>query len=68
VPSPRRDRHGAPERAVADTRKTGASCWSTIARLSYERLAPMLATEHTVDVESDPSRALFHAAEGNTIC
>src|SRR5439155_581793 len=32
---------------------------------SYERLAPMLSAEHHVDVESDPTQALFHAAEGN---
>ena len=32
---------------------------------SYERLAPLLATEHTVDLEANPSEALFHAAEGN---
>ena len=29
------------------------------------RLAPMLAAEHHVDVETDPSQALFHAADGN---
>lgn len=32
---------------------------------SYERLAMVLSTEHTVDVEPDPADALFHAAEGN---
>ena len=32
---------------------------------SYERLAPLLSAEHTVDVESNPAEALFHAAEGN---
>ncbi|MCX7318615.1 MAG: diguanylate cyclase, partial [Hyphomicrobiales bacterium] len=28
-------------------------------------LAPLLAAEHTVDVEPNPAEALFHAAEGN---
>jgi two-component system cell cycle response regulator len=32
---------------------------------SYERLAPVLASEHHVDVEPNPADALFHAAEGN---
>jgi two-component system, cell cycle response regulator len=32
---------------------------------SYERLAPILSAEHTVDVEINPAEALFHAAEGN---
>jgi two-component system cell cycle response regulator len=32
---------------------------------SYERLAPVLAGEHSVDVEPNPAEALFHAAEGN---
>ena len=32
---------------------------------SYERLAAMLGKEHAVDIESDPSAALFRSAEGN---
>src|SRR5437879_11775869 len=32
---------------------------------SYERLAPILSAEHTIDVEVNPAEALFHAAEGN---
>lgn len=32
---------------------------------SYERLVSMLETDHVVDVESDPSAALFRSAEGN---
>ncbi|MET0723299.1 MAG: PleD family two-component system response regulator [Tardiphaga sp.] len=32
---------------------------------SYERLAPVLSAEHSVDVEPNPAEALFHAAEGN---
>ena len=43
----------------------GGSCWSTTGRSSYERLAPILSAEHTVDVEINPAEALFHAAEGN---
>src|SRR5436189_1895536 len=56
----------APERgAVADSGKGGRILLVDDRPASYERLAPMLATEHTVDVEPDPSQALFHAAEGN---
>jgi two-component system, cell cycle response regulator len=33
-------------------------------RSSYERLARALANEHTVDVETNPHEALFHAADG----
>ncbi len=32
---------------------------------SYERMATVLAAEHTVDIEPNPKEALFHAAEGN---
>jgi two-component system cell cycle response regulator len=32
---------------------------------SYERVVQTLSTEHTVDVQTDPSEALFRAAEGN---
>ncbi|HWV53327.1 PleD family two-component system response regulator [Pseudorhodoplanes sp.] len=34
-------------------------------RSSYERIVAMLGDEHMVDVEPDPSAALFRAAEGN---
>jgi two-component system cell cycle response regulator len=34
-------------------------------RVSYERIAKVLAGEHKVDVEVDPQEALFHAAEGD---
>src|SRR4029079_4487959 len=33
---------------------------------SYERLAGLLAAEHTVDVEPNPTERLFHACEGNS--
>ncbi len=32
---------------------------------SYERVAAMLGKDHTVDIESEPSSALFRSAEGN---
>jgi len=56
----------APERsAIADTGKGGRILLVDDRPASYERLAPMLAAEHHVDVERDPSQALFHAADGN---
>src|SRR5690348_11907093 len=56
----------APERsAVADNGKGGRILLVDDRPASYERIAPMLAAEHHVDVEPDPSQALFHAAEGN---
>jgi two-component system cell cycle response regulator len=56
----------APEReAVADTGMGGRILLVDDRPSSYERLAPVLATEHSVDVEPNPSEALFHAAEGN---
>ena len=32
---------------------------------SYERLGGVLSREHTIDVEPDPAKALFHTAPGN---
>jgi two-component system cell cycle response regulator len=56
----------APERtAVADTGKGGRILLVDDRQSSYERLATLLAAEHTVDVEPNPTEALFHAAEGN---
>jgi len=56
----------APERhAVADTGRGGRVLLVDDRPSSYERLAPVLADEHSVDVETVPSEALFHAAEGN---
>ena len=55
-----------PERdAVADQGKGGRILLVDDRPSSYERLAPVLATEHHVDVEPNPADALFHAAEGN---
>jgi two-component system cell cycle response regulator len=56
----------APEReAIADTGKGGKILLVDDRPSSYERLAPVLTEEHAVDVEPNPSEALFHAAEGN---
>lgn len=56
----------APERgAVADDGVGGRILLVDDRPSSYERLAPLLAAEHTVDVEPNPAEALFHAAEGN---
>src|SRR3954466_2703450 len=55
-----------PERnAVADSGRGGRVLLVDDRPSSYERLGPMLATEHAVDVETHPSEAVFNAAEGN---
>jgi two-component system cell cycle response regulator len=51
--------------AVAETGKQGRILVVDDRKSSYERLASMLAAEHRVDVEPDPNRALFRAAEGD---
>src|ERR1700712_1118336 len=56
----------APERdAVADAGKGGRILLIDDRPASYERLAPVLSMEHTVDVEPNPAEAVFHAAEGS---
>jgi two-component system cell cycle response regulator len=56
----------SPEReAVAETGRNGRILIVDDRQSSYERIAATLATEHSVDVETDPNEALFHAAEGN---
>ncbi len=56
----------SPEReAVADTGREGRLLLVDDRRVSYERIAAMLGCEHRIDVEPDPSNALFRAAEGN---
>ena len=56
----------SPEReAVADSGRSGRVLIVDDRPASYERVAAMLSAEHTVEVETDPSQALFHAAEGN---
>ena len=55
----------APERsAVADKGHGGRILLVDDRPSSYERLAPILSAEHTVDVETNPAEALFHAADG----
>jgi two-component system cell cycle response regulator len=56
----------SPEReAVAETGRGGRVLIVDDRASSYERLVATLSTEHTVDVEPDPSEALFHTAEGD---
>lgn len=56
----------SPEReAIADQGRGGRVLLVDDRPASYERLARMLTEEHTVDVETNPADALFHAAEGN---
>ncbi|HEY4775394.1 MAG TPA: PleD family two-component system response regulator [Xanthobacteraceae bacterium] len=50
--------------AVADTGKGGRILLVDDRKTSYERIAPVLAAEHTVDVEPDPTEAMFRAADG----
>jgi two-component system cell cycle response regulator len=55
-----------PEReAVAETGRNGRILIVDDRKSSYERIVATLATEHTVEVETDPSEALFHAAENS---
>jgi two-component system cell cycle response regulator len=55
-----------PERnAIADQGRGGKILLVDDRPASYERIANMLTEEHTVDVEPNPSEALFHAADGN---
>ncbi len=57
--------HAPERRAIADLGVGGRVLLVDDRPSSYERLAPVLATEHTVDVEPNPAEALFHAADGN---
>jgi len=58
IESPARD-------AVTDTGKGATILLVDDRKTSYERLAPVLASEHTVDVEPDPAEAIFRIAESN---
>src|SRR5436190_3887288 len=51
--------------AIADAGRAGRILVVDDRASSYERLADMLQTQHTVDVEPNPNDALFHVAEGN---
>jgi len=56
----------APERsAVADTGKGGRVLLVDDRSSSYERLTPLLAEDHAVDLETNPAEALFRAADGD---
>jgi two-component system, cell cycle response regulator len=56
----------SPEReAVAEMGRNGRILIVDDRTASYERIADMLAGEHSADVEADPNAGLFHAAEGN---
>jgi len=56
----------SPEReAVSDTGRDGRVLIVDDRPASYERISATLAKEHDVDVEPDPSQAVFHAADGN---
>jgi two-component system, cell cycle response regulator len=56
----------SPEReAVSETGRQGRILVVDDRKSSYERIVTILSSEHTVDVEADPSEALFRAAEGN---
>ena len=50
---------------ISDTGRQGRILVVDDRRVSYERLSDMLANEHTVEVEVNPSEAVFHAAEGH---
>src|SRR3979409_500172 len=49
--------------AVAETGHGGRVLLVDDRKSSYERLAGLLTAEHTVDIETNPNEALFHAAE-----
>ena len=56
----------SPEReAVTETGRNGRILIVDDRKASYERIAATLSNEHTVDIETNPAEALFHAAEGN---
>jgi len=51
--------------SLADTGRGGRVLVVDDRAASYERLAAILSEEHSVDIEPDPQRALFHAAEAD---
>ncbi|MGA7973298.1 MAG: PleD family two-component system response regulator [Pseudolabrys sp.] len=55
----------AEHEAVSETGRGGRVLLVDDRKSSYERLVATLVSEHAVDVETEPSEALFHAAEGN---
>ena len=57
--------HGPERDAVNETGRGGRVLIVDDRDSSYERIVATLSAEHTVDVETDPNEALFHAADGN---
>jgi two-component system cell cycle response regulator len=56
----------SPEReAVAETGRNGRVLLVDDRETSYERLMATLASEHAVDLQTNPNEALFRAAEGD---
>src|SRR5437764_5414086 len=56
----------SPEReAVADTGRGGRVLIVDDRPASHERIAATLSTEHSVEVEANPSEALFRVTDGN---
>jgi two-component system cell cycle response regulator len=56
----------SPEKdAVTDSGRNGRILVVDDRKNSYERIVATLSTEHTVEIEADPTEGLFHAAEGN---
>jgi two-component system, cell cycle response regulator len=54
--------------ALSETGRAGRILLVDDRKSSYERIAGILTTEHTVDVEPNPQEALFHAAETGYDC
>src|ERR1700674_4724231 len=55
----------SPEReALTDTGRNGRVLIVDDRPASYERIADILSNEQTVEIDSDPNHALFHAADG----
>jgi len=57
--------HGPERDAVNETGRSGRVLIVDDREASYQRIVETLSAEHTVDVETDPNEALFHAADGN---
>jgi two-component system cell cycle response regulator len=51
--------------AISETGKGGRILLVDDRRSSFERIAGILTAEHTVDVETNPQEAVFHAAEND---
>ncbi|AXK79761.1 PleD family two-component system response regulator [Pseudolabrys taiwanensis] len=51
--------------AINETGRNGRILIVDDRKSSYERIAQTLAAEHTIDIETNPSDAMFHAAEGD---